>query len=367
MSEYVTVCPQCHQPILGDTDYIGMPVACPMCSQAITLPPPPAGSPAPPAPAPAASAPPVPPIHDAPPPPEKRMLPLSPVLVGAVVLVLAAAAGLWAMKNAGAKPESPVATVAPTIATTPTPTPATADQAASTLPTPAVVQSGTAAAERHDECRALWTFDEGSGVTARDGTGHGYDATLVGDHATWTKTAKVGAGALRLSGACYAETAGPVVDTSRSFTVAAWVNLNALDKHGCETMVAMDGTKVSAFYLQFNHVAGDRFVFNRRASDDDDLQAKAIWAKTAFSPMRNTWYHLAGVYDAEAQTISLYVDGKLQESVPFTSPWRATGKTSIGRGFFAQANTDFVNGTIDDVRFYASALTAGQIEILATK
>jgi hypothetical protein len=63
--------------------------------------------------------------------------------------------------------------------------------------------------------------------------------------------------------------------------------------------------------------------------------------------------------------ISLYLDGKLQETVPFTSPWRADGKTSIGRGFYYKRNVDFLNGTVDDTRFYASALTAKQIQILA--
>jgi hypothetical protein len=41
------------------------------------------------------------------------------------------------------------------------------------------------------------------------------------------------------------------------------------------------------------------------------------------------------------------------------------GKTSIGRGLYSANNLDFVNGSIDDVRIYATVLTADQIQILA--
>jgi hypothetical protein len=222
--------------------------------------------------------------------------------------------------------------------------------------------------ERSIECRALWTFDQDGGFTAIDSSGNGNNATLVGPHANWTKDAKVGGGALHLSDSSYAETAGPVVDTSRSFTVAVWVKLSAIDKTRCQTILGIDGTKVSAFFLQLNREAGDLFVFHRRETDDDNYPLpRSLWARSKFVPVENKWYHLTGVYDVDAKTISLYVNGQPQESVPFNSPWQGTGKTSIGRGRFAGANSDYLDGTVDDVRFYASALTANQIQILASK
>jgi hypothetical protein len=216
--------------------------------------------------------------------------------------------------------------------------------------------------EPSEDCRALWTFDQDGGFTAIDSSGNGFNATLAGAHAIWTKDARVGGGALKLSDSSYAEAAGPVVDTSRSFTVAAWVKLSAIDKINCQTVVGIDGTNVSGFFLQLNHLAGDCFAFIRLNKDQD---IAPITAKARFAPKLNTWYFLVGVYDASAGMISLYLDGKLQESVPFTSPWRADGKTSIGRGFYYKRNVDFLNGTVDDTRFYASALTAKQIQILA--
>lgn len=324
---------------------------------------------------------------------KQHFVPLTTVIAVAAVLILAAGIGIWAIKGGRSEvkppvvPTEPVATsqnpmTAPPRATAASATPRPASPLAAHRPVALAKPVLTLSSARpttapgskapplsepgdRDECLALWTFDQDSGLTAVDGSGHGYNATLVGDHVSWTKDAKVGVGALKLAGASYAETAGPVVDTTRSFTVAAWVNLSAIDKRSCQTVVGMDAKDVGGFYLQLNHASGDRFVFNRM--DKDERKGNAIMAKSAFVPVRNTWYYLVGVYDADAQTISLYVDGKLQESVPFTSPWQALGKTSIGRGYYAAANVDFVSGTIDDVRIYGSALTADQIQILADK
>jgi hypothetical protein len=337
--------------------------------QEITMPAPPVEIPAlPPMPEPADSARTEPSV-----PLGKRRIPLAPMLAGAVVFIAAAGIGIVMLgrQRPNPAPEPTPVTASPVAPATPANTSLAMSRSASSTLTPdsRPVSAPEVAMpfELNVPCRAHWTFDELSGVTAIDSSGNGFNATLVGDHATWTKDARFGGGALKLSGNCYAETAGPVVDTMRSFTVAAWVNFNSFEKRGCQTVLAIDGINASAFYLQLSHAAGDRFVFHRREKDDADLNAKGILARSDFSPERNTWYYLAGVYDADAKTISLYVDGRLQESVPFASPWHGAGKTSIGRGLFSAANTDFVKGSIDDVRIYATVLTADQIQMLAGK
>ena len=59
--------------------------------------------------------------------------------------------------------------------------------------------------------------------------------------------------------------------------------------------------------------------------------------------------------------MTLYVDGQSQGSAIFTSGWTATGSTLIGHGFYGGADVDFVNGSIDDVEFFSSALSAAQV------
>ena len=71
------------------------------------------------------------------------------------------------------------------------------------------------------------------------------------------------------------------------------------------------------------------------------------------------------MYDASAKTLTLYVNGVKQETVPYTTAFRAEGRTIIGQGFFNAAPTDFMRGAVDDVRFYQSALSASDIAALA--
>ena len=206
---------------------------------------------------------------------------------------------------------------------------------------------------------ALWTFDAGSGTTATDSSGNNRTATLTGG-AGWTSSAKIGAYALNLSGTSqYAQATGAALNTSNSFTAAAWVKLNSVS--GYQTVLSIDGNNVSGFYLQLSGANG-RFVFNRLASDSTSA-ASTVAAATA-APVVGTWYHVAGVYNKSANTIALYVNGVLQQSVTYTPKWRANGNTAIGRGRFNAGNVDFLNGAIDDARLYASALTATQVQAL---
>jgi hypothetical protein len=383
VSEFLSICPKCHQRILCDTAYIGMRVACPLCMQEITMPELPVEGLASTTVSAQTTSASTEPLGAS----AGKRLTAASMIAGGAVLILIIGGGIWLL-HGRTRPAPPpphlIASPAKPPTQTPINTPATTAKAPEWISSPSVtvvslrpsmaagsrpvsISQSTVPSEPKDTCCALWTFDRVNGIMALDESGHGNNLALVGDNASWTQDAKVGAGALKLSGSSYAETAGPVVDTSRSFTVAAWVNFSAIEKKGCQTVVAIDGTKVSAFYLQLNHLAGDRFVFARREKDDDELHMKSIWARSGAAVVRNAWYHLAGVYDAAAQTISLYVNGKLQESTPFTSAWRATGKTSVGRGLYSQTNSDFVRGTVDDVRIYAAALTADQIQALAVK
>ena len=211
--------------------------------------------------------------------------------------------------------------------------------------------------------RAVWTFDRIQGGVIPDSGGGGNDAVLVGKGAVWTKKAKVGDGALQLDGSSYAEVNGPVINTARSFTVSAWVNLSEINDR-CQTVVSVDGNEVSGFYLQFNHYAGDRFAFDRLGGDS--TTNGPVWASAGFKPSTNIWYHLAGVYDADAKTMTLYVNGMLQQSLNYANAWRASGKLAIGRGLFGKGNNvDFLHGMIDEVRVYDVALKESQIRLLA--
>lgn len=204
---------------------------------------------------------------------------------------------------------------------------------------------------------ALWTFDAGTGTTATDSSGNNRTATLTGT--TWTSPGKVGANAISATGGGYGQRTGAIINTSNSFTAAAWIRLNTLNSFS--GILSIDGVNVSGFFLEY-HSGLQRFSFARFASDNTGAAITTANATTA--PVAGTWYHVAAVYNRSAQTMALYVNGVLQQSVSFTSPWRATGNTQIGRTRYGGSPVSQFNGSIDDARLYASALTASQIQAL---
>ena len=194
---------------------------------------------------------------------------------------------------------------------------------------------------------AVWHFDEGAGKTAADATDPANTGTLIGD-AQWVTPGKTGA-ALRLSGAGSVDIPRPVVDTSGSFTVSAWVRVNTAG--GFQTFASIDGTAISGFFLQLRD---DTKAFAFAVPAADDIKSVAV-VGAGFPAQVGVWYHLIGVRDAAAKTISLYINGVLQATTPCDSAWSAQGHTLIGRAKFDGKPVDYCRADIDDMRFTASA------------
>ncbi|MEW1843026.1 LamG-like jellyroll fold domain-containing protein [Nonomuraea angiospora] len=213
-----------------------------------------------------------------------------------------------------------------------------------------------------DLTERLWLgFNDGDGA---DLSPAGNDATLGSGANFATEELWDGGGAsLLLNGQSDSTgtTSGPVVDTSQSFSVAAWVKLTSTG--AVYTVAGQDGTNVSGFFLQY-HKTLNRWVFNRYATDG--VGTGGALAQSTATPQLNTWTHLTGVYDRATQSLRLYVNGVLQQETVWTyTPWNATGPTSIGRGRYAGADADAWVGELDDVRLYQGVLSSAQIARLS--
>jgi formylglycine-generating enzyme required for sulfatase activity len=199
-----------------------------------------------------------------------------------------------------------------------------------------------------------WTFDEGTGTTARDSSGKGNHGTVMGG-AKWAK-GKVG-GALEFDGRddFVLIPNESSFDITRSITVAVWIKIASFTK-GWQAIVTKGDTHGS-WRLQ-----------------RDDKESSLTWACSALSHHRygdlrggvavddGRWHHVAGVYDGTRTY--LYVDGKVDTSARASGTIRASNY-HVCIGHNAQEGGRHFHGLIDEFRIYDRALSAEEISLLA--
>ncbi|MFH9292839.1 LamG domain-containing protein [Streptomyces sp. NPDC017520] len=165
---------------------------------------------------------------------------------------------------------------------------------------------------------------------------------------------------LKLNGTTdYAVTSGPVIDTRASYTVAAWVRMDVPTRNA--TVFGQKGVNRSPFYLGYEHTS-KKWSFrevNTDAAVGTPFSYQRVESKRPAVPM--VWTHLAGVFDAVNNTISLYVNGELQGTTPFTTAWAATGPLQIGRVHWSSVYSDYFPGVIDEAAVWQEALTDTQV------
>ncbi|MER6401197.1 LamG-like jellyroll fold domain-containing protein [Kitasatospora sp. NPDC001603] len=180
--------------------------------------------------------------------------------------------------------------------------------------------------------------------------------TLNGGAALGTDPAR--GGVLNLNGStAYAAAAGPAVDTSRGYTVSAWVRLTSLTANS--TFVSQSGTSANALQLYYSSGA-HAFAFGHAHADDTAGAFTSAYGPTtgALAPKTNTWYHLVGVYDADSADLRLYVDGSLAGTAEYAGTvWNATGPLQLGRRLYMGAYGEYAAGQIADVQLFPEALT----------
>ncbi|MEU9128891.1 LamG-like jellyroll fold domain-containing protein [Kitasatospora sp. NPDC048540] len=168
--------------------------------------------------------------------------------------------------------------------------------------------------------------------------------------------------ALTLNGSTgYAATAGPALDTSRNYTVSAWVNLTSLTNNS--TFVSQSGTSANGLQLYYSSGA-HAFAFGHAHADDTAGKFSSAYGPTTgpLAPKTNTWYHLVGVFDADAQEMRLYVDDNTAATADYTGTvWNATGPVQIGRRLYEGAYGEYTAGKVADVQLFAEALTPGGV------
>ncbi|MFJ9624369.1 LamG-like jellyroll fold domain-containing protein [Streptomyces sp. NPDC101181] len=212
-----------------------------------------------------------------------------------------------------------------------------------------VIAAGANAGER-DELKGggSWSLDENKGTTARDSGPNKAHLALKGG-TSWAPG--VTGSALKFDGkGQHAQTTGPVVDTTKDYTVSAWASLDTLPGNYA-TVLSQDGRRTeNPFYLQYGQGA---FAFSTPGGKRARLEA---------APETGRWYHLAGV--RKGGEITLYVDGEPAATTEAGPADVSTGPLSVGRARYDGAETDFWPGSVDQVAVFDKALTAEEVAAL---
>ncbi len=207
-----------------------------------------------------------------------------------------------------------------------------------------------------------WDLDTGSGSTATDESGSNNYGTL-GSAATWTTTAHSGGEAVNFdaSSNAYITSRGSAVNTTQSFSVAAWVRLASTS--ATAIVASQIGTTSSAFVLKYEPGGGIN-GWDFMMTQSDATSPTQDHAYTNGNASTGVWTHLVGVFDSSNNTTKLYINGSLNASGAHSTTWNATGAVNIGRLRWNAAYANNFNGIIDDVRIYQRVLSATDVSDL---
>jgi hypothetical protein len=154
---------------------------------------------------------------------------------------------------------------------------------------------------------------------------------------------------------------GPVVDTAQSFTMAFWLNMHGTTSTpgGRETVVEQRGIKGCAACVEYDPSA-QRFAFEMQSADS--LSATTTEVQALKAPKPSQWYRIIVSYNAQTQTMSLYLGGVLQGTAKFDASWAPTGPLSFGSGLEKGDTTNWYTGNLTDMWLWNRAMTPTQVD-----
>ncbi len=217
---------------------------------------------------------------------------------------------------------------------------------------------------------ADWPLTDGaagggcSGTTPTTATDdiNGLTASLSPTGASWACDDTFGT-VLSLNGSTgQAQTSGPLLNTSKSYTVAAWVRLTSTEK--LRVVASQDGTNASGFRLQFQNRSDTWQLVIPNTDTTSPSESFAIGTAAGTAPTLGAWTFLVGVYDAASKTATLYVNGIPAGSTGVGSTFNAAGPFLMGRGMYSATHTFYWAGDLAQVQALTSALTGAQVKAL---
>jgi len=211
-----------------------------------------------------------------------------------------------------------------------------------------------------------WRLDESSGTTATDTTGNNNGTYQSNNTAQILRSPPIVAPdgpklinnlgkALQFDGS---DDVLEIIDTdtfdTANYTIETWVKLDSI-----ANMTILGRTNSNGLSSQFSHLLHTDATGKFYHYTYDNVAASGKTALGSVTAVAGQWYHLAGTYDADTDTMKLYVDGQLQATTTGVgTPWPSGDRYQIGPN--AAANNDF-DGQMAEFRVWSSARTDAEI------
>jgi hypothetical protein len=196
---------------------------------------------------------------------------------------------------------------------------------------------------------ADWRFEE-QGQHAADSSGHSLFGTL---HGAAAREPGVAGSAIELAGRGYVDFGKPLaLRSTGSMTITAWTRSTAFPADDAAIVSSLHGG--FGYQLDTTIDTGPRTVGFKLTNECGDLMAR--YGKTVLDI--DGWHHLAGVYDGDAKTLHVYLDGRLDDGplIGTVTARQRTGKSPVVVGARSRESGYEFTGSIDSVKIYSYAL-----------
>lgn len=202
---------------------------------------------------------------------------------------------------------------------------------------------------------ALWKLDENSGRTVLDFSGHNLTGKFSKEP---IRLNGIMGSAAVFDGTNYTDFGhSTVLRLVGSMTITAWIKSSSYPVDDSAIVSQLQGDR--GYQLDTTIDRGSRTIGFKLINACGNLMARYGATPLAL----NTWYHVAGVYDAAAQTLDVYLNGELDNGflLGSVSSTQRSSRGAVYVGRRADSKQFNFSGSIDDVRIYSFALTKSQI------
>ena len=198
-------------------------------------------------------------------------------------------------------------------------------------------------------------MNEGTGSTIADTSGNGNTGQIQG--AAWTTAGKYG-NALSFNGSgSYVDLGNPPsMQTIGSMTWSAWVYITGNPPKDAQIVARSNGT--AGWALETSSDTGARTFAIAMASNDNGQTHR--YSKT--KPTSNTWYYVAGVYNAASRSLDIYVNGVLDDGTLNGKVPKSQSLVSVNTTIGKSGGGEYFNGVIDEMRIYTTAISQSEIQ-----